>query len=139
MVLKRIPLHGMVLLVCLMGVIALTTLPASVRLISWSAGLFAIVDHPNMHDAIGHASLYALLTTVSYWALRSRFDFRRAFGIALVGGLLIGATTEFIQQFSPGRTMMLSDLLANWLGVMTVALLISTRRAWVRSTSESSL
>ncbi len=132
MVLKRISLQGIVLLICLAGVVALTTLPASVRAISWVSGLFAIADHPNLHDAIGHGSLYALLTATLYWALRSRFDFRRAFWIALVGGLVIAATTEFIQQFSPGRTMMLSDLLANWLGVMTVAMLISTRRAWAR-------
>ena len=137
MVLKRISLQGMVLLICLAGVIALTTLPSSVRAISWVSGLFAIADHPNMHDAIGHASLYALLTTVSYWALRSRFGFRQTFWIALVGGLVIAATTEFIQQFSPGRSMMLSDLLANWLGVMTVAMLISYRRAGMHSTRDS--
>ncbi len=133
MILKRMSLHGMVLLVCSSSVIALTTLPASVRGIGWISHLFMIADHPNAHDAIGHASLYALLTATIYWATRSRFGFKRAYWVALVSGLGIAATTEFIQQFSPGRTMMLSDLLANWLGVMTVAMFICYRRAWTHS------
>ncbi len=122
-------LHWIVLLACAALVVALTTLPASVGLIRALHGVTLIHGHPNANDAIGHAALYGTLAAVIYWALRPQLGFTRAFWIALIGAMLTGATTEFIQQFSPGRTMMLSDLLANWLGAMTVAMLIGFRRS----------
>lgn len=126
---KRVPLHALILLVCAALVIALTTLPTSVRLIGIVRRLIVVEGHPNLSDAIGHAALYALLTGVIYWALRSRVGFGWALAIALGASLVAGAATEFLQQYSPGRAMVLSDLLANWLGAMTVALLISFRRS----------
>ena len=102
MAMKRIPVHGLVLLAYLTFVIALTTLPSSVQAINTVSHLFAIENHPNLHDAIGHASLYGLLAAIIYWALRQRIGFTRAFWTALIGAMLIGLTTELLQHFSPG-------------------------------------
>lgn len=122
---KQPALYGVILLMCVVTVVALTTLPASASLIHLARSITVIRGHANANDAVGHAALYAGLTAVTYWALRRRVGFGRALWIALAAGLLLGGLTEFIQQFSPGRTMMLSDLLANWLGAMSVAMLIS--------------
>lgn len=128
MSMKQQSLYGLILLACVTLVVALTTLPASISIIRAAHNLTLIEGHPNANDALGHAALYAALTAVTYWALRRRVGFGRAFWIALLAGLLLGALTEFAQQFSPGRTMMLSDLLANWLGAMSVAMLIGYAR-----------
>lgn len=125
---KQGSLSGILLLACAGIVIALTTLPSSASIIRLFHPLTLFQGHPNANDAVGHAALYGTLTLVIYWALH-RIGFGRAFWIALVTAMLLGAATEYIQQFSPGRTMMLSDLLANWLGAMTVAALIGYRRS----------
>jgi len=122
-------LRGVILLVCAAVVIALTTLPARFGIVQWTTNLFAISGHPNMHDAIGHAALHGMLTLVIYWALRPRLGFTFGFAAAVLSVLTLGLVTEVSQQFSPGRTMMLSDLLANWLGVMTMAALIGFRHS----------
>lgn len=122
-------LPTLILLACAAAVVALTTLPASARLIRFATRIIIVEGHSNLNDAIGHAALYALLTAVTYWALRTRLPYRWALPLALGGALIVGGATEFIQQFSPGRSMMLSDLLANWLGATTVALLAAFRRS----------
>jgi VanZ like family len=127
---KQISTHAVVLLAVMGIVVALTTLPASIIFIGLLKNFSLIAGHPNASDAIGHASLYGTLTAVIYWALRGRIGFSRAFWIALLAGLSIGLTTELLQHFSPGRTMQLSDLLGNWLGVMTVIALISYGHSW---------
>lgn len=125
-------LAGLALVVSLVAVIALTTLPDT-GMIDFVKHFTLIEGHPNANDAIGHAALYGSLTAVTYWVLLRRIGFSRAFWIAVGTGLALGITTEIIQQFSPGRTMSLSDLLGNWLGVMTVAALISyTRSAQIK-------
>lgn len=121
---KHQSLYGFILLACVALVVGLTTLPTSISLIRLARSVTVIAGHPNANDALGHAALYATLTAVVYGVARRRFRFTWAFWLALLAGMLLGAATEFAQQFSPGRTMMLSDLLANWLGVMTVAMLI---------------
>ncbi|MFN8451004.1 MAG: VanZ family protein [Anaerolineae bacterium] len=128
MSLTRESLRSLMLMACVAAVVALTTLPASISLIRFAHDITVIEGHPNANDALGHAALYAALTAAVYISLRRRIGFERAFWIALGSGLLLGALTEFIQRFSPGRTMMLSDLLANWLGAMSVAMLISYTR-----------
>jgi VanZ family protein len=126
---KQISIHALVLLIVAAFVVALTTLPASVSIIAMMRNLDTIVGHPNATDALGHASLYGTLTAVIYWALRRRIGFTRAFWVALIGAMGIGLTTELLQHFSPGRTVQLSDLLGNWLGVMTVIALIGYRHS----------
>src|SRR5450432_1855255 len=113
-------LRGLILLAYLLVVILLTTLPSSVQVINTAAHLFMIDGHPNLHDAIGHGTLYGTLTALIYWALNPRIGFTRAFWTALCGAMLLGLTTELLQHFSPGRTVQLSDLLGNWFGIMTV-------------------
>jgi VanZ family protein len=125
---KRIQPHAFVLLACLTLVVGLTTLPSGFLLLSALKNIAIIPGHPNAGDAVGHASLYGILTGVIYWTLRRRVRFTWAFGIALGTALLLGLATELFQHFSPGRTMQLSDLLGNWLGAMTVAALIGFHR-----------
>ncbi|MEP7293921.1 MAG: VanZ family protein [Chloroflexota bacterium] len=125
----RFSLTGVALLVCLAVVVALTTLPLSVNIIRVIRQIVVIQGHPNANDALGHAFLYGTLMAVGYWALRRGLRFTPAFCGALATALLLGALTELSQQFTPGRTMTLSDLLANWLGAMSVAALIGYRRS----------
>jgi hypothetical protein len=129
-------LHGSILLagvaLVVVTVVALTTLPSSIGIIRLTHNITLIQGHPNANDAVGHAALYATLTAVVYWALRRRIGFSRAFWAALLTGLLLGAFTELAQHFSPGRATLLSDLLANWLGVMTVVALIGYRQGATR-------
>jgi VanZ family protein len=112
------------MIACLAGVVALTTLPLSVRIVNAVKQISVIDGHPNANDALGHAVLYGTLTTVVYWALRRWVGFAPAFALALGMALLLGLLTELTQQFT-GRTMMLSDLLGNWLGAMSVAVVIA--------------
>jgi VanZ family protein len=126
---KRTLSHTFILLACLTLVVGLTTLPSSILFIRELKNVTLIPGHPNAADALGHGSLYGILTLVIYWTLRRRLGFARAFGIALGAALLLGLGTELIQHFSPGRSMQLSDLLGNWLGAMTAAALISFHRS----------
>ncbi len=122
---KQQSLQVLILLVCAAVVVALTTLPKTVGIVRAVYGINLIAGHRNANDAVGHLALYGALTAVTYWTFRRSLGFERAFWVALAAGMLLGGLTEFIQQFSPGRAMLLSDLLANWLGVMSVAMLIS--------------
>lgn len=126
---KRIQPHALVLLACLVLVVGLTTLPSGFLIMNALKNISLIPGHPNLGDAIGHGSLYGILTGVIYWALRKRVRFAWAFGVALGTALLLGLATELIQNFSPGRTMQLSDLLGNWLGAMTAAAVIGFFRS----------
>lgn len=126
---KQQSLQALILLVCVAVVVALTTLPKSVGVVRLVYGIELIEGHRNVNDAVGHAVLYGALTAVTYWAFRRQLGFERAFWIALATGLVLGGLTEFVQQFSPGRSMSLSDLLANWLGVMSVGMLLSYTQA----------
>jgi hypothetical protein len=126
---KRTLSQTFILLACLAVVVGLTTLPKSILFIEMLKNITLIPGHPNAADALGHGSLYGILTLVTYWTLRRRVGFAWAFGIALGGALLLGLGTELIQHFSPGRSTQLSDLLGNWLGAMTAAALISFHRA----------
>jgi VanZ family protein len=127
--LTRFSVRWLVLLPCGTAVIALTTLPPSVRLIYIVGHLSHLSGHPNVSDAVGHAALHGTLTLIIYWTLHRRIGFARALWIALLVAMSLGLSTELIQHFTPGRSMQLSDLLGNWLGAMTVALLISFRHA----------
>ena len=125
----RFSMVTLLLLACLAFVVALTTLPISVGLVAFVKNFKLIDGHPDASDAVGHAALYGLLTAVVYGALRRWLGFTPAFWIAVALGLALGLLTELSQQYTPGRAMMLSDLLGNWLGVMTVAMLIGYWRS----------
>ena len=129
---RSISTHALVLLAVTGIVVGLTTLPASVVFISLLKQFSLISGHPNASDAVGHAGLYGTLTAVIYWALRGQIGFSRAFWVALLVGLGTGLLTELVQHFSPGRTTQLSDLLGNWLGVMTAIALIGFWHSWAQ-------
>ncbi|MDZ4764081.1 MAG: VanZ family protein [Chloroflexota bacterium] len=120
----------LLLTTCAVIVVALTTLPRQTFVMQ----LVERMPHGGaMGDAVGHASLFASLTAVAYLALRHptgrwRASFSVAFWIALCAGLAVGLITELSQANAPGRTVSLSDALANWLGVFVMATLISYRR-----------
>jgi VanZ family protein len=125
----RFSFAGLALLATMMVVVALTTLPLSGRIIRVVKEITVIDGHPNANDALGHAALYGMLMAAGYVALRQILSYRWALGLTLAATLALGFATELFQQFSPGRTMDLSDLLANWLGAMTIAAVIGfTRR-----------
>ncbi len=132
MTMKRISPRPFILLICMTVVIALTTLPATIPAIHEMKDLSSLFGHPDITDALGHGSLYGILTGVIFWALRKRLGFTGAFWTALGTALLLGLSTELFQHFSPGRTMQLSDLLGNWLGAMTAAALIGFYSASAR-------
>jgi hypothetical protein len=113
-------------------VVALTTLPGNAAPVEWLNDLFVIADHPNLRDAIGHGALYGTLTAILYWALRGRVRFPYALSTALGAALTLALATELLQHFAPGRSVQLSDLLGNWLGIMTAAMLICFRQAAAR-------
>lgn len=103
-------------------VILFTTMPHPLPLVRTLARLLGGDD---VGDAIGHASLFGSLTLLLYWTLRLRLRFALAFWLAVVSVLTLSTATELSQQFSPERTVSLSDLLANWVGVLALATLIS--------------
>jgi hypothetical protein len=105
-------------------VILFTTLPHPLPLIRAFARMLGGND---VGDAIGHASLFGSLTLLLYWALRLRLRFTLAFWLAVVIVLTLSTATELSQHFSPERTVSLSDLLANWVGILAIATLVSFR------------
>lgn len=92
---------GLALITVLVVVIALTTMPDD-GLIDVVRNFKLIEGHPNASDAIGHGALYGMLTAVTYWALRRRIGFSRAFWVAVGLSLALGAITEVIQYFRRG-------------------------------------
>ncbi len=87
-----------------------------------------VVGETAVGDAILHGALFGALTAIGYWTLRHRLSFGRAFALAVVVGLALSTLTEISQGATPGRTIALSDLLANWLGVFVAATVVSYRR-----------
>lgn len=102
--------------------VLLTTLPRTFPGIRTIARL---LDGSDVNDAIGHALLFGLLTLAVYGALRLRLRFAFAFWLSLGLVLALSTATEWAQRFSAGRTVSLSDLLANWVGVLAVGTVIS--------------
>lgn len=119
--LDRLP-RWLLLLTWAAVVILLTTLPRPFPVVRTIAQLLGGND---VGDAIGHASLFGSLTLLVYWALRLRLRFALAFWLAVGLTLALSTATELSQQFTAGRTVSLSDLLANWVGVLAVATIIS--------------
>ena len=117
----------LILLVWLIAVILLTTLPRTFFGIRTIARLLGGSD---VNDAIGHSLLFASLTLIVYWALRLKLRFALAFWLAVGFVIALSTATEFMQRYAAGRTVSLSDLLANWVGVLAVATVVSF---WSRS------
>lgn len=112
----------LILLMWIGAVLLLTTLPRSFPGIRTIARLLGGSD---VNDAIGHGFLFASLTVVLYWALRWRLRFAFAFWLTIALVLVLSTGTEYAQQFASGRTVSLSDLLANWVGIFAAATVIS--------------
>lgn len=121
--LDRFP-RWFLLLIWATVVILFTTLPQPFPVVRTLARWLGGND---VGDAIGHASLFGSLTLLVYWTLRLRLRFAIAFWLAVGSVLALSTATEFSQQFTDGRTLSLSDLLANWVGVLAIATLISFR------------
>ncbi len=73
---------------------------------------------PEGADKVIHTLLYAMLAFGVLWALRAT-PFKRhphLIWIAVLIGMLYGATDEFHQSFVPGRSSSPADLLADMIG-----------------------
>lgn len=87
-----------------------------------------VVGFAPITDALLHGVLFGALTALLHWVLRRRLNFGRSFLLALGVGLFVSAVTEISQDWTPGRTLALSDFLANWLGVFVAATIVLYRR-----------
>jgi VanZ family protein len=114
----------LILLLWGIAVILLTTLPKTFPGIR---AITRLLGGNDVNDAIVHSLLFASLTLVVYWALRPRLRFALAFWLAVGLVLTLSTATEFMQRYAAGRTVSLSDLLANWVGVLVVATVVSFR------------
>lgn len=73
---------------------------------------------------LGHGALFGLLTGFLYLALKNQLRRTWALPLAMAVSLALGTITELFQRRVAGRDSALADLLANWLGVFTVAFVI---------------
>jgi len=73
-------------------------------------------------DALGHVVLYGVLTALWRWALLNHLSLQQALGGAVAVGLALGAATELAQFLIPHRGVALVDLLANWVGSLSLPL-----------------
>lgn len=121
--LDRFP-RWFLLLIWATVVILFTTLPQPFPFVRTLARLLGGND---VGDAIGHAALFGSLTLLVYWTLRLRLRFEAAFWLAVGMVFMLSTATEFSQQLIDGRTLTLSDLLANWVGVLAIATIVSFR------------
>lgn len=105
------------------GVVLLTTLPDRVSLIRQ---IETALRRVGGGDLIGHTGLMGVFAGVVYAAARrgGRARFTLALAAAVLIPALISAFTEWIQQFSPGRTPDRADFVANLLGIFIAATLI---------------
>ncbi|MFN8528424.1 MAG: VanZ family protein [Anaerolineae bacterium] len=105
------------------GVVLLTTLPDRVSLIRQ---IEISLRHIWGGDLIGHTGLMGAFTGVVYAAARRgwRARFTLALAVAVLIPAFTSAITEWMQQFSPGRTPDRADFVANLLGVFIAATLI---------------
>ncbi len=81
-------------------------------------------------DKLVHAALYGILTGLLLWASRQPVTLR-SYGFTAAAVTAYGLLMEWLQHFTPNRSMDLADALANTLGaflVATVALVLGTRK-----------
>ncbi len=116
------PLHWLAMAVWGVFVLLLTTLPGNVPLVKELADA---IGGTETSSVMGHCSLFAILTLLSWRALAGWFNWRHALLMAMAAALLLGTTTELFQWFVSSRTSTLMDLLANWLGVFVSAFSIT--------------
>jgi hypothetical protein len=105
-------------------VLLLTTLPGNVPLVKVLAEFIGGTDSSAM---VGHVSLFAILTLLTWRALTQWFDARYAVLMAIVAALLIGTSTEVFQWFVSERNATLADLFSNWLGAFMIGFVVSVR------------
>lgn len=74
---------------------------------------------------LGHIGLFGVLTAVGYLALNHLLTRRQALSLTMLSALPIATTTELFQNVVSGRSSSLSDLLANWLGILLVGFVIA--------------
>lgn len=96
--------------------------------------LFRLIRATPYGDKIGHVALAATLTFVLSFFLRFRcwrpFDIPLPMGAAIAAALM--AAEELSQHFVPTRELDLQDALANFVGILLVAIpmaILTARRA----------
>lgn len=118
---SKIVLRVLVPLVWLIFALILTTQTDHIPVVQL---MIATIGSTDVGDAIGHAGLFGLLAFAGYATFTIRLPRRRALLLAVALALVAGTATEFYQVFVAGRSASLSDLLANWLGILAVGFII---------------
>ena len=119
------PILWMGMLVWWVFVLLLTVLPGHAPLVRVLAGA---IGGTEISSVAGHTALFIILTLLSWRALSQWFGVRQALMLAMLFALLLGTSTELLQWFVSDRSMTLSDLLGNWLGVFIAGFAISFSR-----------
>ncbi|MGP1630660.1 MAG: VanZ family protein [Giesbergeria sp.] len=126
----------LVTLVCLLAP-ADAVLAAKVWAASWlpMAAALDAMDASAYSDKLVHASLFALLG----WLAACSWRLPRHRWYALVGLLLLGVVTEWLQAYIPGRSASLGDWVADSLGLCVGLLLSPPRRVQRQGASGAAL
>jgi len=103
------------------GVLMLTIMPGNTPLMARLIPLFS----GELSGALGHSGLLGSLTLIGYLCLCEVLPGRRGLLLVMAAALLLGTGTELAQATVAGRASTVSDLLGNWLGVITAGFLIS--------------
>lgn len=77
---------------------------------------------------IGHIGGFSVLIMLWFWSLSGMLSFHRALLGAITIALVLGTTTEVLQNTIPDRSASLWDLVVNWVVTLAVAGLITLSR-----------
>jgi hypothetical protein len=104
-------------------VVMMTTQSDQVSFVHLVIGIFG---NSGFTSTIGHAGLFAILTSALYIVLAQQLTSTHALWLAMLIILLLATGTELSQIGVSGRDASLADLLANWLGVFMIGFLITS-------------
>jgi VanZ family protein len=85
------------------------------------------LDLLEVGDKIKHVAAYAVLAALIWRALGRGGSSRRRFWLAVAISILYGLTDEFHQRFVPNRCCDICDLIADALGALAAAAIVSRR------------
>lgn len=118
------PLRWLLVIFWVAVILLLTLLPGTSPVMRRLTRFFAT----ETMGAIGHAALFGSFTLVAYFGLSRYMRRRWALLLVMAAGLAIGTGTELYQMHLAWRAATMTDLLANYLGVFSVAFLILLTR-----------
>ena len=87
--------------------------------------MFRLMNHIRHIDAMLHTALFASLTVVFWLLLRHWIKSRHMLLVAMALALLTGTLTELEQTNVAHRSVTVSDMMGNWLGVFAAGFVLS--------------